>query len=81
MADLATLQTRLADAETALDTLVKGGQVVEVATASGKRVKYASANRGDLEAYIGRLTRDIALLEIEATGSRPRRRFIPVAFS
>ena len=72
MADLATLTTRLTEAEAALHQLVQGSQVVEV-WRDGRRMKFNAASRGDLSGYIADLKNQIAALEADAD-NRPRRR-------
>lgn len=78
MADLATLQTRLTDAEAARHALATGQRVVEVMR-DGRRVRYQESNRGDLGLYIDELAAAIAGLTAPSTGALPRRRFIPIA--
>lgn len=51
MADLATLQTQLAEAEAARHKLLIGTQEVQVGQAD-MRVEYAKSEIGQLEAYI-----------------------------
>jgi hypothetical protein len=77
MADVETLRTRLAEAETAMHALAMGTRVVEVVR-DGRRVKYSESGKGELSAYIDSLTRQIEALEGASSGSLPRRRFIPV---
>ncbi|MGF7152625.1 gpW family head-tail joining protein [Novosphingobium gossypii] len=79
MADLATLKTRLAEAEEARHALAMGTRVVEV-WRDGKRLKFSEANKGDLDGYITDLSGQIADIESAASGARPRRRFIGVSF-
>lgn len=79
MADLATLKTRLTEAEAAKHDLAMGARVVEVVR-DGRRIRYQEANKGDLDTYIDKLLREIDDLEAPASGSLPRRRFIPAAF-
>jgi hypothetical protein len=68
MADLPTLQARLADAELAEHKLLTGQQRVSVSFGSGKSVSYTQATLADLRAYITRLREEIATLT--GTGSR-----------
>lgn len=79
MADIETLKTRLAEAEDARHALATGGRVVDV-WKDGRRVRYAEANRGDLDTYIDGLKALIEAGEQPVETARPRRRFIPVAF-
>lgn len=51
MADVATLQTRLLEAEFALHKLMTGAATVEVEN-EDMRMRYTSTNVGDLRAYI-----------------------------
>lgn len=78
MADLATLQTRLSEAEAALHQVLTGKKV-EVAERDGRRVQYSGANPGDsqrLQAYIQSLKAEIATL----SGAIGMRRPIGVMF-
>ena len=63
MADLATLQARLTEAEAAEHALQTGKRVAVVAR-DGRRVEYTGAAQSlaALEAYISRLKNDIAIL-------------------
>lgn len=72
MADLATLQARLAEAEEALHQLSIGKKVVEVQTEGGERVRYQSydADVSRLRAYVVELKGLIA----EAGGAAPMAR-------
>ena len=72
MADLATLETRLIEAETALHRLMTGSRVEAINSPTGK-VQYTSANLGDLEKYIASLKQ-----QIEATSRGPRK---PIFFT
>ena len=79
MADAATLQTRLDEAEQARHALATGQRVVDV-WRDGQRVRYQESNKGDLYAYIADLRNELAAATAPATGALPRRRAIPVAF-
>lgn len=79
MTDLATLQTRLSEAQDARHALATGQRVVEVMR-DGKRMRFQESNKGDLAAYIDEITTSIADLEAPTTGALPRRRFIGIAF-
>lgn len=79
MADLETLQTRLAEAQAARHALATGQRVVEVVR-DGKRMRFQESNKGDLAGYIDELGAAIAELQQPVIGALPRRRFIPVAF-
>jgi hypothetical protein len=63
MADLATLQTRLSEAEAARHALLTGARV-QVVARDGRRVEYTPAanSMAQLEAYISQLQADIATL-------------------
>lgn len=63
MADLATLQTRLSEAEAARHALLTGARV-QVVARDGRRVEYTSASGSiaQLESYISQLQADIAKL-------------------
>ena len=67
MADTATLQARLAEAETALHALSTGRQVVEVER-NGKKLKYTPTDVGGLRAYIAELKRALGLGSRQAIG-------------
>jgi hypothetical protein len=56
----ATLQQWLSDAQTALAALMTGRREVSVSY-DGKAVTYSSANRSDLEAWIGLLQRQLGV--------------------
>lgn len=70
MTDLATLETRLAQAETALHLLVTGSQRQVVDIDTGGRVAYTAANAADLRLYIAGLKNQIAKLK-GLPGRRP----------
>lgn len=71
MADLATLQARLTEAETAYHRLLTGSQEEEVEHGD-MRVKYSSAGKQQLAAYIQSLKAQIAALGGTVTGERRR---------
>lgn len=76
MADLAVLQSRLAEAESALHDLQIGKRVVEV-WRDGRRVTFTSAQDsiGNLESYITELTGQIATITgVASTDWRSNRR-------
>lgn len=75
MADLATLQTRLSEAEEAHHQLMLGAKEVSVTIGGYGATTYAAANADKLEQYIQRLHAQIARL----TGGA-RRGIIRVAF-
>lgn len=77
MADLATLQARLTEAETALHNLAIGARVVDV-WKDGRRVRYSEATKSQLEAYIKDLNDQITDAQATST-DLPRRRFIGVS--
>lgn len=56
---MATLQTRLTDAETAYHDLMVGKSVVEVRDANGETLRYSAANSAKLAIYIQDLKRQI----------------------
>lgn len=60
--DLQTLQTRVAEAETALHNVLIGKGVVEVRDFNGERVVYSKADTASLRAYIKELHDQIAVL-------------------
>ncbi len=55
MADTATIQARLAEAEEALHALMTGSREEEVVWADGRRSKYTTATLPQLQAYIADL--------------------------
>lgn len=71
MADLATLQARLAEAESAYHQLLIGKQSVEVQHGDMRR-KYTEADVAALSAYIADLRAQIASLGGATTGERRR---------
>lgn len=62
MADLATLQERLAAAELAEHQIITGAKTASVGFGAGKSVTYTQATLADLRAYITRLREEIAAL-------------------
>lgn len=76
MADVATLRLWLAQAEVALHKLTIGQLVVEIDVPGKGGSKYTAANRGDLEAYVGDLRRQV----LTAEGAAPRRGPIQLGF-
>ena len=75
MTDLATLQTRLANAETALDKLITGRQIVEIRHGQNEVMRFSAANIGQLRAYIADLKGQIAKINgVTPTGGRGYRR-------
>lgn len=67
MADTATLQTRLTEAEDALHRVLTG-QSVTVVGYDGHRTEYSAASAGDLRRYIATLRRQLG--QGETSGSR-----------
>jgi len=63
MTDLATLKTRLDEAETALHALHTGQRSVELRYADGKAAQFQSGDAARLEQYIAGLRRQIARAE------------------
>jgi len=63
MADLATLKTRLDEAETALHALATGQQSVSVRYPDGKQVDFTAARQRELERYIANLRVQITRAE------------------
>lgn len=69
MADLAQLQTWLAEAQNAYHTVVIGGGVTVVVDQNGERVEYSRANADRLGKYIASLQAQInSLLGVAVTG-------------
>lgn len=80
MADLATLQGWLTEAESARHQLSLGQSVVEVSR-SGRRIAYTEASLPSLNSYIADLEAQIRRKEDEANGTTlSRRRSIGVVF-
>jgi hypothetical protein len=75
MATLIELQTRLAEAETALHNALIGKGVVEVRDFNGERVTYTKADTSSLRAYIKQLQDQIAALLGNTVTSGPMRIF------
>jgi len=75
MADLATLQTRLAEAEEARHQLMTGAKEVSVTIGGYGATTYTQVNVEKLEQYIQKLNTEIARL-----GGSPRRGVIRVEF-
>ena len=62
MATLVELQTRLAEAETALHNALIGKGVAEVRDFNGEMVRYSKTDTASLRAYIKELQDQIAVL-------------------
>lgn len=62
MATLVELQTRLAEAETALHNAIIGKGVAEVRDFNGEMVRYSKTDTASLRAYIKELQDQIAVL-------------------
>lgn len=67
MPDLATLQTRIEEAETALHELMTGTRAVDITSPTGARTTYQQADAPKLQAYIAELKGQAA-----AKQSKPR---------
>ena len=67
MADTATLEARLEEAETTLHRVLTGESVTVIAY-DGHRTEYSPASAGDLRRYIGVLKRELGIAT--APGSR-----------
>lgn len=72
MADLAQLQTRLAEAENAHHDLQTGRMARVFVDQNGERVEYVSANSWRLSAYIQELKRQISALQGSTVGQPMR---------
>jgi hypothetical protein len=72
MADLATLQQRLTEAETARHQILIGSKAEMVDMSNGQRVTYTRVNVDKLDAYIADLRAQIAAETGVATGGRRR---------
>lgn len=73
MATLATLQTRLTEAEDALHQLLIGTREVTIEFGAGRKVSYNQANIAELRSYIARLEDQIAVLQGTGAGRKPVR--------
>lgn len=73
MADLATLKTRLTEAETAYHALMTGQSVVSVDVQDMGKTTYQAADAPKLAAYIQSLQSQIAVLEGASTRRLPFR--------
>lgn len=71
MADLATLQTRLTEAESAYHRLMTGALEVEIEHGD-MRTKYQASGKGELAAYIADLRAQIAAAGGTVSGERRR---------
>lgn len=71
MADLATLQARLVEAEGAYHKLLTGALEVEIQHGD-MRTRYEAGTKGDLVAYIADLKAQIAALGGTVAGERRR---------
>lgn len=71
MADLATLQTRLSEAESAYHKLLTGTKLVEIQHGDMRR-KFMETEKGALLGYINDLKTQIAALGGTVTGLRRR---------
>lgn len=63
MATLSVLQSRLAEAETALHNVLLGKGVAEFRDSNGELVRYSKTDVRKLEAYIANLQLDIQAIE------------------
>ena len=79
MADLATLQSWLTEAEAARHALSTGQRIKEV-WRDGRRVIFEGMSAGTLGSYIDGLNAAIAALNADTSGALPRRRFIGTCF-
>ncbi len=79
MSDLATLQTRLTEAETALHQLSTGTKAVSINTGT-ETVSYNQISMGKLRAYIADLEGKIISLGGTVVGKTRARRAIAVSF-
>lgn len=80
MADLATLRSRLTEAEDARHQLALGQTVVEIAR-DGRRMTFSKASESALDGYMATLTEQIRRAEDAANGTTvSRRRSIGVIF-
>lgn len=70
MADIATLQARIAEVEAALHDLAMGKRVVAV-WRDGRRVEYQQANSAALSSYLADLREELRQAQVDA-GLAPR---------
>lgn len=73
MTTLATLQTRLSEAEEALHQLLLGSKEQTIEFGAGRKVTYNQANIGELRGYVSRLEDQIAVLQGTGAGRKPVR--------
>lgn len=75
MATLSVLQSRLAEAETALHNVLLGKGVAEFRDSNGELVRYSKTEVPALRAYISQLTAEIAALQGADVPTGPMRIF------
>jgi hypothetical protein len=69
MADLAQLQTWLAEAQSAYHTAMTGGQILVVVDQNGERIEYSRTNTASLVRYMAWLQAEInKLMGVAVTG-------------
>jgi|DEB19_MinimDraft_3_1074340.scaffolds.fasta_scaffold04617_5 hypothetical protein len=73
MTTLATLQTRLSEAEEALHAILTGTKEVSLEFGSGRKIAYNQGSISELRGYIARLTDQIAVLQGTGAGRKPVR--------
>lgn len=78
MADLATIQARLAEAEAALHRINTGSMVEEITSPSGDKIRYTAASAKNLEAYVTSLAAQAATLQPSSTTRSRRGPIYPV---
>lgn len=75
MATLSELQTRLAEAETALHNALIGKGVTEVRDFNGESIRYNRVDNGALRGYIKQLQDEITVLLGNTVSGGPMRTF------
>jgi hypothetical protein len=80
MTDIATLQSRLTEAENALHQINLGQNVAEIWHGNNERMRFNNANLGTLRAYIAELKGQLAALGVQVSGYGRRIRARQVYF-
>jgi hypothetical protein len=80
MTDIATLQSRLTEAENALHQINLGQNVAEIWHGNNERMRFNNANVAQLRAYIAELKGQLAALGVQVSGNGRRIRARRVYF-
>jgi len=76
MTDVATLQAWLSQAQTALQNLYLGKQLVEIRHGQSEVMRFAVADIGKLQAYIADLKGQLSAQGVQVEGGRIRARAV-----